>query len=150
MTCQSLADVAEAALATAIATLMTAAADTADAMTMALVAQDTTIAATVAAVATTTVPVASTAMLLTAATVAGMADAKAVAKAVAKVDAMADAMTAGVVEVATTTGLHRQLPAPTMPLLRVRRTAEEDARTRVTTIALTASSQLTQAEPKRY
>jgi hypothetical protein len=63
--------------------------------------------------------------------------------------ATADAMIVGVVEVATTTGPHPQLLAPTMHLLRVRRTAE-DARTRVTTIAHTASSPLTQAEPKRY
>jgi hypothetical protein len=133
-----LVDVAEAALAMAIDTLTTAAADTADAMTTVPVAQDTTIAATgVAAVGMTTVPVVSTAMPLIAATVAAMAV------------AMADAMTVGVVEVATTTGLHPQLLAPTMHLLRVRRTAE-DVRTRVTTIAHTVSSQLTQAEPKRY
>ena len=138
ITTQSLADVAEAALATTIDTLMTAAADTVDAMTMVPVAQDTMIAATeVAAAAMTTVLVVSIAMPLIAATVAGMAV------------ATADAMIVGVVEVATTTGPHPQLLAPTMHLLRVRRTAE-DARTRVTTIAHTASSPLTQAEPKRY
>ena len=137
---------AEAALATAIDTLMTAAADTAVAMTTAPVAQDMTIAATeVAAVAMTTVLVVSIAMLLTAATVAGMVAGMADARAVVR----ADVTTVGVVEVATTTGLHPQLLAHTMHLLRVRRTAE-DARTRVTTIAHTASSQLTQAEPKRY
>jgi hypothetical protein len=143
-------DVAEAALATAIDTLMTAAADTAVAMTTAPVAQDMTIAATgVAAVAMTTVLVVSIAMLLTAAMVAGMVAAMADARADVRADARADVTTVGVVEVATTTGLHPQLLAHTMHLLRVRRTAE-DARTRVTTIVHTASSQLTQAEPKRY
>jgi hypothetical protein len=63
ITTQSLADVAEAALATTIDTLMTAAADTVDAMTMVPVAQDTMIAATeVAAAAMTTVLVVSIAM----------------------------------------------------------------------------------------
>jgi hypothetical protein len=143
-------DVAEVALATAIDTLMTAAADTAVAMTTAPVAQDMTIAATgVAAVAMTTVLVVSIAMLLTAAMVAGMVAAMADARADVRADARADVTTVGVVEVATTTGPHPQLLAPTMHLLRVRRTAE-DARTRVTTIAHTASSPLTQAEPKRY
>jgi hypothetical protein len=131
--CQSSADVAEAVvLATAIATQTTAVVDMADVMTMALADLATTIAAMAVAVGTITAPAVSIAMLLTAAMAAGMAVGTADARTVEVAEA----------EAATTTGPLPQLlvvPVATMPLLHVRRTVE-DARTRVTTIALTASS----------
>lgn len=68
---------------------------------------------------------------------------------VAMVAGTADVMIVEAVEVATTTGLLLQLLVATTPLLPVMPT-EEDGRTRVITIALTASPLLTQAEPKRY
>lgn len=118
---------AAAALATETGTRTTAVvADTGDVMTMALAAHGTRTAATEVAVVTTMAPGAWIAMRLSAGTIAAA------------------------VVVTTTTGLLHQLLAATTRLLRVRDTGAEDARTRVTTIAHTASSPLTQAEPKRY
>lgn len=134
-------------LATAIATLRTVevVVATADATTMARAAPVTTTAAMEDPAVMTMAHEALTVMLPTAATVAVRVAARAAERADVKADARADVMiVAAVAAVAVTmTGLLPQLlvPAATaMPLLRARRTAVEDARTRVTTIALTASS----------
>ena len=117
---------AGAVLVMAIATLMTAAVEAmVVAMITALVVPAMTIAATVALAEMTMALVELIATLLTVVMAVGTAD----------------AMTVEAVEVAITTGPlpQRLVPVATaMHLLRARRTAE-DARTRVTTIALTAS-----------
>jgi hypothetical protein len=121
-------------------------------VTMTVVTEVVVVAAAVAVAdtalrdVTTTARVASTVMPLTVATVvAGMA--------VAGTADVRSVVAAEVVGAVTTTVLPLPLPAlvatTAHPLL-VRRTAEEAARTRVTTTVLTANSPLTLSEPKRY